>query len=62
MAGLAEPGDDDAPLGLADDLDGFGKGRPERALQGRGDGADAVHSGIERPQGRFNGGVGGCPG
>ena len=37
MARFAEPGDDDAALGLPDGLDGFGKGRPERALQRRGE-------------------------
>ena len=50
MARLAEPGDDDAALGLADQFDGGGKGRPERALQGRRDRGDAAGPGIERAQ------------
>ena len=58
MAGFAEPGDDDAALGLLDDLDGLGKRRPERALQGGRDRADAGNTGIERAQGRLNGGIG----
>ena len=36
MAGLAEPGDDDAALGVADDFGGGGKRRAEIGLQGRG--------------------------
>ena len=45
------------PLACADQVDGGGKGRPERALQGRRDRADAADPGIERAQRRLNGGV-----
>ena len=57
MARLAEPGDDDAALGVADQVDGGGEGRPERALQRGRDRGDAAGFRIERAQGRLDGGA-----
>ncbi|MGX1332308.1 hypothetical protein AB7M56_006807 [Bradyrhizobium elkanii] len=57
MAGLAEPGDDQPSLGIADQL---GRGRERRAevgLQCRGEGCDAACFGIEGAERRLNGAV-----
>ncbi len=58
VARLAEPGDDDAPLGVADQLDGFGKCRAERPLQRRDDRGNAAASDLQRAQRRLHGGAG----
>ena len=57
MAGFAEPGDDHAALGVADEIGRGGKGRAETDLQRRGDRGDAAALGVERAQGRLDGGV-----
>ena len=57
MAGLAEPGDDQPPLGVANDIGGGGKRRAEIGLQRRGQRGDAAAIGLERTQRRLNGGV-----
>jgi hypothetical protein len=55
MARLAEPGDDDPALGLADQSDRFGKRDTERTLQRCNDGGNAVASDFQRAQGRLHG-------
>ena len=57
MAGFAEPGDDQPALGVANEIGGGGKRRAEIGLQRRGDRGDAAAFGLERTQGRLNGGV-----
>ena len=47
------------PLALPDQVDGGGKGRAEIGLQRRRDRGDAAALGIERAQGRLDGGVSG---
>ena len=57
MARLAEPGDDDAALGLPDQVDGAGERRAERTLQRCGDRRDAAGADLERAQRRLDGGI-----
>ncbi|MGY3123302.1 hypothetical protein ACVWXQ_007239 [Bradyrhizobium sp. S3.14.4] len=42
VAGLAEAGDDDAALGVADQVDRLGEGRAQRTAQGGGERVDAA--------------------
>ena len=58
VARLAEPGDDDAALGLADQVDRFRECRPKRALQRGRERRDPLAAGLERAQRRLDGGVG----
>ncbi len=50
VAGLAHAGDDQAALGVADQFDGGGEGRPKRALQRGRERGDAAALGLERAQ------------
>ncbi len=52
---LPRPGDDDAALGVANEIDRGGEGRSERALQRRRDRGDAAGFGVEGAQGRLHG-------
>jgi hypothetical protein len=62
MPGLAEPRDDDAALGFADNVDGLGEGDPERALKCCRKRADAAEARIERAQCRLDSSIRTCPG
>ncbi len=59
MAGLAESGDDQPALGVPDQLGGSGKGHAEIGLQRRRQRGDPAAFGVERAQGRLDGGING---
>ncbi len=59
MARLAEPGDDQPSLGIADQLGGGGEGRAEIGLQRRRKRGDPAALGVERAEGRLDGSVSG---
>jgi len=59
MARLAEPGDDQPPLGIPDQVGGGDKGCAQIGLQRCRDGGDPAALGVERAQGRLDGGISG---
>ncbi len=60
MPRFAEPRDDDAALGVADEFDGLGKRRSQRAAERGRDCGNAVASDLERAQRGLNGRVRVC--
>ena len=57
MAGLAKPGDDQPPFGVANEIGRGREGCAEIGLQRCGNRGNAAALGIEGAQGRRNGGV-----
>ena len=59
MTGLAEPGDDQPPLGVPDQFGGGGKRRAEIGLQRARQRGDPAALGVKRAQGRLDGSISG---